>query len=224
MAKLSIIIYNSQKQQSQQKPGALLVALLLLALAAPPAFSAGAFRVDFVCDGDTVILESGETVRYIGIDAPEMGDEEVPPEFLARESRDFNRSLVAGRPIRLEFDQERRDRYGRLLAYLYPEDGGMVNLLLVRRGLARVLVTPPNTARARSLLEAQRRAMRAGVGLWGRPAESGGGPYVGSRRSYRFHRPGCPYGMRIRERNRIKFESRRDAFWEGFSPCRKCMP
>ena len=79
---------------------------------------------------------------------------------------DFNRRLVEGRRVRLVFGVERRDVYGRLLAYAYI-DHRFVNAELVRRGLARTLTIPPNTAHARFSRRLERRAARAGRGLWG---------------------------------------------------------
>ena len=66
-----------------------------------------------VIDGDTIVLDDGRKVRYLGINAPEHG------QPYAREATNFNRRLVSGLSVRLEFDQERQDRHGRLLAYVY---------------------------------------------------------------------------------------------------------
>ena len=120
-------------------------------------------RVVRVSDGDTirVRLASGreERVRYIGIDAPERGD-----CFSARATA-FNASLVARREVRLERDAEERDRYGRLLAYVYA-GGVAVNEELVRRGYAQPLKVPPNVRRADRFRELADGARRAGRGLW----------------------------------------------------------
>lgn len=92
-------------------------------------------RTKAVYDGDTILLKNGMKVRYLGIDAPEMGYEtEDPPERMAPEARDLNRLLVGNRRVRLEFDEIREDRYGRALAYVFLEGGEMVNALLVRKG------------------------------------------------------------------------------------------
>ncbi|MFA6356488.1 MAG: thermonuclease family protein, partial [Candidatus Omnitrophota bacterium] len=90
---------------------------------------AGEFFVSKVIDGDTVVLENGEHVRYIGIDTPEKGR----PYY--SEAKRQNEKLVKGRKVRLEFDAGKADRYGRVLAYVY--DGNtFVNEELVRNGYA----------------------------------------------------------------------------------------
>jgi micrococcal nuclease len=79
---------------------------------------------------------------------------------------DFNRRLVAGRRVQLVLGIERRDRYGRLLAYVRVEGGPLVEDELLRRGYARTLAIRPNTGRARHFSELERRARSAGLGLW----------------------------------------------------------
>jgi micrococcal nuclease len=117
-----------------------------------------------VIDGDTVVLRSGETVRYLLIDTPETAD---PPECYGVEAREANRALVEGRAIRLRYDVQCEDRYGRLLAYV-SADGGEVNRTLVERGFACVLHIPPNGADAWSTFEELEAAARESrLGLWG---------------------------------------------------------
>ena len=121
-------------------------------------------------DGDTieVELEGGtEDVRYIGVDTPETVDPDEPVGCYGHAASRFNADLVEGERVRLVFDRERRDRYGRLLAYV-SVDGRLVNAELVRRGYARTLVFPPNTAHADQFARLQQHAADAGRGLWGR--------------------------------------------------------
>jgi micrococcal nuclease len=84
---------------------------------------------------------------------------------------EFTKSLVSGRKVRLEFDVERRDRYGRLLAYVYLEDGTFVNARIIEEGYGQVMTIPPNVKYADRFLELQRDARQARKGLWG---EGGG--------------------------------------------------
>ena len=115
-------------------------------------------------------------VRYIGIDAPEVrrrdGDHWVfDPEPFAQAATDANRRLVEGKTVRLEYDVQTRDRFGRLLAYVYvpgEADGeAMVNAELLRLGFAQLLTIPPDVKYAEQFREAASEARAAGRGLWG---------------------------------------------------------
>jgi len=101
--------------------------------------------VQRVIDGDTVVLANGDRIRYIGINTPELHHPQKGAEYYAKEALNFNKELVLGKPVRLEFDKERFDRYGRTLAYVYLEDGTFVNKELVKRGYARTMAIKPNT-------------------------------------------------------------------------------
>jgi micrococcal nuclease len=126
-------------------------------------------RVVRVADGDTinVRLDGGRTerVRYIGVDTPESVKPGTPVQCFAKKASHYNASLVDGREVTLRLDAEERDRYGRLLAYVYS-DGRFVNRELVARGYARTLTIPPNVAHADEFARLARRAREAGVGLW----------------------------------------------------------
>src|SRR5919197_825984 len=122
-------------------------------------------RVTRVVDGDTVkVLIGGreDTVRYIGMDTPETHKPGTPVQCFGRAASADNARLVAGRRVRLRFDVERRDRYGRLLAYVYRlPDGLFVNAELVRAGYARQLTIPPNVAHAALFARLVRQARHA---------------------------------------------------------------
>lgn len=125
-----------------------------------------------VVDGDTVHVRIGahvEKVRYIGVNAPEVHHPTKGEEPGGREATDVNRRLVQGRPVRLELDVQARDRYGRLLAYVWVGDT-MVNAELVRLGYAQVMTVPPNVRHQALFLTLQREARSAGRGLWPRAA------------------------------------------------------
>jgi micrococcal nuclease len=175
-----------------------------------------------VNDGDTAELRDGRLVRYIGVDAPEIDHVRHTAQPMGFEARMRNAELVAGKPVRLEFDIERLDRHGRTLAYVFQPGGAMVNELLLESGLAFCLFTLPNVKYADRLLAAQHAAMRAKRGIWRnwREAEC---RYVGNRNSRRFHLAGCPEAKRIAPRNRVVFSKRWDAFWAGYSPSRECQ-
>jgi len=127
-------------------------------------------RVVRITDGDTirVALAGGvERVRYIGIDTPEEVRPDTPVQCYARRAAAENARLVAGREVRLVLDVEHRDRFGRLLAYVYRDgDGLFVNAELVRSGFARTLTIPPNVRYAARFAALARQARRASRGLW----------------------------------------------------------
>ena len=124
-------------------------------------------RVVRVVDGDTVHVQIGgvrEKVRYIGVDTPEI---RPTPECFGDAASAENARLVAGEEVRLESDAERRDRYGRLLAYVHRvRDGTFVNAALVRGGFAQPLAIPPNVRHAGALRRLARQARESGRGLW----------------------------------------------------------
>jgi micrococcal nuclease len=124
-------------------------------------------RVERVVDGDTIVLAGGERVRYIGIDTPESVKPGTPVQCFAKAAGRENERLVEGEQVRLRYDAEQRDRYGRLLAYVYrSRDGMFVNAELVRRGYARTMTIPPNVAHAADFGRLARAARVAGRGLW----------------------------------------------------------
>lgn len=125
-------------------------------------------RVVRVVDGDTIAVRVGsrlERVRYIGVDTPETVKPSSPVQCFGKRASAFNGRLVGGRSVRLRFDRELRDRYGRLLAYVFVGER-FVNAELVRRGYATTLRIPPNDSRAPQLASLERAAMRRGRGLW----------------------------------------------------------
>jgi micrococcal nuclease len=120
-------------------------------------------------DGDTIEVRldgRSEDVRYIGIDTPETVKPGTPVQCFGPRAHRFNARLVTGRRVRLDFDAERRDVYGRLLAYVHL-GRRFVNAVLVRRGLARTLEIAPNTSFAPRFRRLEMAAARAGRGLWG---------------------------------------------------------
>jgi micrococcal nuclease len=119
-----------------------------------------------VVDGDTIEVEGGVRVRYIGIDTPETLHPSKPVECYGEEASARNNELVQGRVVQLEKDVSETDKYGRLLRYVYV-DGQMVNEVLVREGYAQVSTYPPDVKYADLLLAAQQEARDANRGLWG---------------------------------------------------------
>lgn len=123
------------------------------------------YFVTRVIDGDTIVLANNDRVRYIGINTPEIHHPTKEVEWMGNEAKEFNEGLVGARWVTLEFDIEERDRYGRLLAYVYVGDT-FVNAELVRRGFAQVYTVPPNVRYADDLLRLEREARASHAGLW----------------------------------------------------------
>ncbi|PIV39256.1 MAG: hypothetical protein COS29_03610 [Candidatus Omnitrophica bacterium CG02_land_8_20_14_3_00__42_8] len=128
------------------------------------------YTVSRVVDGDTVELSNGERVRYIGIDTPEVREKAgsgwvYKPRPYAEEACAFNRKLVEGKSVRLEFDVQKRDKYKRLLAYVYAGEK-MVNIEMVKEGFAMIYMYPPNVRYSQRFLDAQKEARDNKRGLW----------------------------------------------------------
>jgi micrococcal nuclease len=124
--------------------------------------------VAWVVDGDTIAVGAGERVRLIGINTPETRDPRRPVECFGEQAAARTRAILpAGTSVRLVFDVERTDRYGRTLAYVYRvRDGLFVNAALVAEGYAQVATYPPNVAHAEEFLRLERLARFFRSGLW----------------------------------------------------------
>ncbi len=153
-----------------------LIPLIIVLLIAPllivtSSFSGYSKRVARVIDGDTIVLENGERIRYIGIDTPETKHPSKPVEYYGKEATEANRKLVEDKTVRLEFDAQERDKYGRLLAYVYV-DTIFVNAELVRQGYAKVSTYPPNVKYQDVFLELEHEAREKRRGLWAKEISS----------------------------------------------------
>lgn len=153
----------------------LLSAILSIALMIVTAFlvvpeeksssTSGETRVLRVVDGDTIELENGSKVRYIGVDTPESVDPRRGVECFGKEASERNRALVEGRAVRLESDVSDTDMYDRLLRYVFVGDL-FVNEYLVREGYARASSYPPDVKYQTLFREAEREAREMKRGLW----------------------------------------------------------
>jgi micrococcal nuclease len=151
-----------------------LVVLLALLLGVAPVLAETPAALDGVVvrvvDGDTVHVRIGdrvEKVRYIGVNTPEIHHPTKGEEPGGRAAHAVNRHLVDGKRVRLELDVQARDRYGRLLAYVWLGET-MINAELVRLGYAQVMTVPPNVRHQALFLKLQRDARETGRGLWRR--------------------------------------------------------
>jgi micrococcal nuclease len=175
-----------------------------------------------IIDGDTGELSTGATVRYLGIDTPESGE----PFFF--EAGRLNTELCLDESVRLEYDHRKRDKYERVLAYVFVEDTIMINEILVRAGLASVYTFPydqKNMEYRGRLIVAQMQARTEKRGIWSLPPpESVEESYFGNPNSFRFHRPGCRSLRRTDNSRLLEYPTRDDFLDLGFSACRICKP
>lgn len=178
------------------------------------------FRVARVIDGDTVELTGGDRVRLLALDTPERGERyyESAKELLAR--------MVLGKLVRFEYGNARRDRYGRLLGYVYVDDSLLTNRVLIDSGLGYLYLFEDNDLtrpQVKDMLVSQRNAMGRKVGLWSvrrEPEEY----YVATERSFRLHRPSCEAVRNLKPGHYRVFKTREEGLAEGLSPCRECKP
>ena len=180
------------------------------------------FYVRWVNDGDTIVLKDGSRVRYIGINSPEVSHEGRKAEPYADSAKNFNKRLVFAQRVGLEFDKEKKDHYGRLLAYINLKGGGFVNKMLLEQGMAYVLYRQPNIKYHDVLLKSQKSAMQSKKGIWSRWEEEEG-RYLANTKSKRFHLESCPFGKQTAKQRRVYFRKKWDAFWEGYAPGKRCF-
>lgn len=193
------------------------------------------YKVVRVVDGDTIVVDfngKDEKVRLIGIDTPES----VHPESSRNTDEgitasDFTKNLLSDKSVSLEFDVSERDKYGRLLAYVYLE-GEMVNKTLLQEGYAQVATYPPNVAYVDDFTELQRIARENEVGFWGTVSEENietpteskitEKRLIGSINSNKYHKEGYTHNGQIADHNLVYFKNIEDAISKGYVPCKLC--
>ena len=195
-------------------PTILLSLVCFFFLSATPPVKKG--KVKKVLDGDTIVLESGDKIRYLCIDSPEEG------EPFHDEAKRVNDSVVLGKAVRVEFDRKAKDRYGRHLGYVWL-DTLLVNDYLLRRGLVSVYYFKPNDRYLARFVSSAKAARAKKLGIWSLP-HSELDYYDGNKNSHRVHRPDCPQARGVKAKNRVEFESLFDAADAGFAFCRTCKP
>jgi micrococcal nuclease len=217
----------------------------------PAAFAveSTAVLVQRVIDGDTIEVvynAKKEHIRLIGVDTPETVHPSKAVQPFGPEASSYTKKALDGREVWLEFDVEPRDRYGRLLAYVWlaPAPAGeatndniredMFNAHLLLHGYGQIATYPPNVRYVEFFRICQTEAREHSHGLWGaeiareskQPASSPAvaSVYIGNRNSKIFHLPNCSSVGKMSEKNRVSIKTREDAIKEGFSPCKTCSP
>lgn len=126
----------------------------------------GFYRVKHIYDGDTIVLEDGSKIRLLGVNTPEVQHKDKLADAGGEEAKRWLIGKLQGIRIRLEFDSEKSDKYGRTLAHVFTEKKVHINLELVEAGLAAVNIHPPNLLYADQLTKAGQKAERARIGIW----------------------------------------------------------
>jgi micrococcal nuclease len=215
------------------------------------------YSVVRVVDGDTIIVDidgTEERVRFIGVDTPESvhPDQSKNVEY-GEIASEFTKSMLEDQSVTLEYDVQERDRYGRVLAYVYL-DGEMFNKTLLEEGHAQVATYPPNVKYVEDFTAIQEKARDEEKGIWAYEAFEGSvgsegsaaseeknneekqteeqaslgaeqpeDYYIGNSNTKKFHRPGCRYAVEIKPENSVTIEQRNDAL-QGYEPCKVCKP
>ena len=127
------------------------------------------YKVQKVYDGDTVLLSDGRKIRLLGINTPEIEHSKQAEQAGGEVAREWLTQQLLGTKIRLEFDQEKRDKYKRHLAHVFTKQGVHINRELVRLGFASTNVFPPNLKYVAELLVAEKIAEEKQLGIWQYP-------------------------------------------------------
>jgi micrococcal nuclease len=201
-----------------------------------------------VIDGDTIEVEYNnkrDKVRLIGVDTPETKDPRKPVQYFGKEATEFTKKAVEGKNVRLEFDQTLRDKYDRLLAYVYLPNGEMLNAKIIKEGYGHAYIKYPFKY-LEEFRNYEKQAREKGLGLWGKrdvkenpkkarapnettyKEETSSEPSTGqeqeetvyvTRTGKKYHREYCSY----LRRSKIPI-SKKQAISSGYTPCSRCNP
>ena len=181
-----------------------------------------------VVDGTTIILNNGEPVRLIGVNIPETRNNNKQVEHHRNEAFVFAKKMVEGKEVRLEYDQQQRDKHGRLLAYVHLMDGTFLNAEIIKQGYGNVYTEFPFKY-MEEFGKYEKEAREAKRGLWAdRPSKKE--PkyirefYLGANDSAIYHVPTCALIRKVNPLDRKMFNSVKKAVAAGYVPCKICKP
>ncbi|MBN1912094.1 MAG: thermonuclease family protein [Pirellulales bacterium] len=154
---IAVVVVASRWWEGRDKPDA------------PESLAEGDYRVERVVDGDTLYLKNGAKIRLIGADTPETVMKNHPVEPWGPEATEFTKNFVRHGTVRLQFDRERKDRYGRFLAHVWVDDE-LLSEELIRAGLARAVTKYPYSRSMKTRFRrAEDEAREARRGIWSEP-------------------------------------------------------
>jgi len=191
--------------------------------------SENTYLVTRIVDGDTVEINYNsqkEKVRLIGIDTPETVKPNTPVQAYGKDASEFTKSQLLNNYIALEFDEQERDQYGRLLAYVYI-NGEMFNKTLLSKGLARVSTFPPNTKYVDEFIEIEATAKSNKIGLWENYSDNTvsevNAEYIANSSTMKIHLLSCSYAKNISIQNKMYFDNLDYPLNNGYSKCSSCI-
>lgn len=176
-----------------------------------------------VVDGDTIELDNGKKVRFVGVNTPERGVE----GYIA--SKNFVQKLCLNKEIGLDIDDSKHnDKYGRTLAVVIV-DGKNLNEMLLKEGLAEIMYMPPSEFYPYDWANgdthvANTHSSSSSSSSSDTSSSSGSGSYVGNANSGKFHVASCGSVSKMSEKNKVFFSSRDEAINQGYVPCKRCNP
>lgn len=176
-----------------------------------------------VIDGDTIVLDRNEVVRLIGVDTPETKDPRKPVQYFGQEAYEFTKGLVEGKKVRLEYDQDTKDKYGRTLAYVYLEDGTFINAEIIKQGYG-FAYTEFLFKYLEEFRQYEKEARENEVGLWAsreeRESEVSEDTIVYiTKTGKKYHVGNCRYLSKSKIPITLK-----EAVQRGYTPCSVCSP
>ncbi len=177
-----------------------------------------------VVDGDTIYLDNGKKVRFVGVNTPERGVE----GYIA--SKNFVQKLCLNKEVGLDIDDSKHsDKYGRTLAVVIV-DGKNVNEMLLKEGLAEIMYMPPSEfypydwANSDTHVADTHSSSSTSSSSTSSDSSSSSGSYIGNANTGKFHVSGCSSVNKMSEKNKVFFSSRNDAINQGYVPCKNCNP
>lgn len=174
-----------------------------------------------VVDGDTIYLENGDKVRFVGVNTPERGVE----GYIA--SKNFVQKLCLNKEVGIDIDDSKHtDKYGRILGVVIV-DGKNVNEMLLKEGLAEVMYIPPSEFNPYNWADASTHVPNSYSSYSNSvtsDSSTDSGSYIGNSNTGKFHELSCRWGQKISEHNKVTFNSRNDAISQGYQPCKVCNP
>lgn len=214
--------------KSSKTPKLNTFALFLLFLSICPSASGEVARQNAVVEnalsGDTVKLKGGKVLRYIGLEAHPIQSQIALAQQYGQEALEFNRQLVEGKAIMIEWGPQLRDKKGRLLGYVFLNDGLFVNREILKKGHAKLKLVAPNTRYAEEFRNDELTAKRSKTGLWVKEPDD---PRIqheilGNKVSKIYYYPNSPELSDVRDSELVRFRSRVEAVAAGYKPCYSC--